>query len=127
MSEAVTQGIRVQVTSQHLPERSNPAAGQYAFAYKVRISNEGHRPAQLVSRHWIITHGDGRVEEVRGAGVVGHQPRLAPGQHFEYTSWCMLSTPHGTMHGTYQMVRDDGERFDAEIAPFLLAVPNSLN
>jgi ApaG protein len=127
VSNAVTRGIRVQVRSQYLPERSSPKGGQYAFAYTVRISNEGETPAQLQSRHWIITDGEGKVQEVRGEGVVGEKPRLSPGQAFEYTSWCMLATPHGSMHGTYQMVRDDGERFDAQIAPFTLALPYSLN
>jgi ApaG protein len=127
MSEAVTKGIRVAVQSRYLPERSSPTGRQYAFAYTVTIANEGDHPTRLVSRHWIITDADGNVQEVRGDGVVGAQPRLAPGQSFEYTSWCMLPTPHGTMQGTYQMVRDDGEKFDAEIAPFLLAQPNSLN
>jgi ApaG protein len=127
MSEATTRGIRVTVESRYLPERSQPTGRQFAFAYTVTITNVGDHPTRLVSRHWIITDADGSVQEVRGEGVVGAQPRLAPRQAFEYTSWCMLATPHGTMHGTYQMVRDDGEQFDAEIAPFLLAQPNSLN
>jgi ApaG protein len=127
VSEAVSQGIRVSVASRYLPDRSHPGARQYAFAYTVRIQNEGADPAQLVSRHWIITDGHGKVQEVRGEGVVGAQPRLKPGEGFEYTSWCVLETPHGTMHGTYQMVRDDGGQFDAEISPFLLARPDSLN
>ena len=127
MSDALTRGIRVAVESRYLPERSSPSGRQYAFAYTVTITNEGDHPTRLVSRHWIITDADGNVQEVRGDGVVGAQPRLAPGQSFEYTSWCMLPTPHGTMHGTYQMVRDDGDKYDAEIAPFLLAQPNSLN
>jgi len=127
MSEAVTQGIRIAVESRYLPERSQPGGRQFAFAYTVTIANDGAAPARLVSRHWVITDADGNVQEVRGDGVVGAQPRLVPGQSFEYASWCMLPTPHGTMHGTYQMVRDDGSGFDAEIAPFLLAQPNSLN
>jgi ApaG protein len=127
MSTAVTQGIVITVESQYIVERSAPADEQYAFAYRVRILNQGEEAAQLRSRHWIITDGDGRVEEVRGDGVVGAQPHLEPGQAFEYTSWCMLKTPHGSMHGTYQMVRDDGAQFDAVIAPFSLALPYSLN
>lgn len=123
----MTRGIRVTVRSQYLPERSSAKGSQYAFAYTVRITNEGERAAQLQSRHWIITDGEGKVQEVRGEGVVGEKPRLMPGQAFEYTSWCMLATPHGSMHGTYQMVCDDGERFDAQIAPFTLALPYSLN
>ncbi len=127
MSDAVTQGIRVTVRSQFVPDRSSVRGRQYVFAYTVRIGNEGTAPAQLVTRHWIITDGNGKVQEVRGDGVVGQQPALAPGESFEYTSGCVLETPHGTMRGTYQMVRPDGEKFDASIAPFLLAVPNSLN
>jgi ApaG protein len=127
MSSALTRGIRVTVSSFYLAERSAPANRQYAFAYTVRISNEGRETSQLRSRHWIITDGDGKVQEVRGEGVVGAQPMLKPGQHFEYTSWCMLPTPHGSMHGTYQMVTDGGETFDATIAPFPLALPYSLN
>ncbi len=127
MSSAVTRGIRVTVRSQYLPERSSPKAAQYAFAYTVRIANEGEATAQLRSRHWIITDADGKVQEVRGEGVVGEKPVLKPGQMFEYTSWCMLATPHGSMRGTYQMVADDGEPFDALIAPFALALPYSLN
>jgi ApaG protein len=127
VSTAVTQGIRVTVSSEYIPERSSPAAGQYAFAYTVRIVNEGAHVAQLRSRHWIITDGDGKVQEVRGDGVVGAQPVLRPGQHFEYTSWCIIGTPHGSMQGTYQMVRESGDPFDAQIAPFPLTLPYSLN
>jgi ApaG protein len=127
MSSALTRGIRITVSSFYLAERSSPANHQYAFAYTVRISNEGQEASQLRSRHWIITDGDGKVQEVRGEGVVGAQPLLKPGQHFEYTSWCMLPTPHGSMHGTYQMVTDAGVTFDATIAPFPLALPYSLN
>ena len=127
MSTAVTRGIRVSVRSQYLPERSSPKAGQYAFAYTVRIANEGETVTQLKSRHWVITDADGKVQEVRGEGVVGEKPVLKPGQAFEYTSWCMLATPHGSMRGTYQMIRDDGEAFDAMVAPFALALPYSLN
>jgi ApaG protein len=127
MSNAVTRGIRVTVNSFYLAERSSPSNQQYAFAYTVRIVNEGENTAQLRSRHWIITDGDGKVQEVRGDGVVGAQPVLKPGQHFEYTSWCMLPTPHGSMHGSYQMVTGEGVEFDASIAPFPLALPYSLN
>jgi ApaG protein len=127
VSTAITQGIRVTVASQYLMERSTPSEGQYAFAYRVRIANEGDKSAQLRSRHWIITDGDGNVQEVRGEGVVGAQPRIEPGDAYEYTSWCMIATPHGSMEGSYQMVRDGGEVFDARIAPFALALPYSLN
>ena len=100
MSKAVTQGIAVRVKSRYLPEQSQPRQHRYVFAYTIRIENEGEQPAQLMTRHWVITHGDGHVEEVKGPGVVGAQPRLEPGQYFEYTSGCVLRTPHGTMHGT---------------------------
>jgi ApaG protein len=119
-SEAMTRGIRVEVQSVFVPERSDPDDGQWFFAYRVRISNQGSETTQLVSRHWVIIDGHGHVEEVRGPGVVGEQPLLRPGETFEYTSACPLRTPHGTMHGTYQMVTTEGARFDAEIAPFAL-------
>jgi ApaG protein len=126
MSSAVTEGIRVEVTSEYRPDRSEPGR-RWLFAYTVTLRNEGSAPAQLVSRHWIIVDGTGHREEVRGEGVVGHQPRLEPGQSFEYTSFCVLQTPHGSMRGTYQMRRDGGEEFDAEIAPFPLVLPGALN
>ena len=122
-STAVTQGIRVTVTSSFVAEQSAPDQGRYVFAYTVVMSNEGQRPAQLRTRHWIITDGAGKVEEVRGDGVVGETPRLDPGQRFQYTSRCVLTTPVGSMHGTYQFRRDDGTGFDATIAPFSLAAP----
>jgi ApaG protein len=116
----------VEVRSQYVAERSAPAERRYFFAYTVRISNEGTSVVQLVSRHWTITDQHGRIEEVRGPGVVGEQPVLGPGESFEYTSACPLTTPFGTMHGTYEMVRTgDGARFDAEIAAFALEAPNA--
>ena len=127
VSNAITDGIRVTVKSQYVADQSAPLAQRYVFAYTVRIANEGSEPAQLRTRHWIITDGTGKVEEVRGPGVVGHQPSLRPGEHFEYTSGCVLRTARGQMHGTYQMQRPDGRMFDAEIAPFVLALPHSLN
>lgn len=127
MSEAITQGIRVQVRTSYIPEQSQPREQRYVFAYTIRISNEGTTPAQLINRHWIITHGTGHTEEVRGPGVVGAQPHLMPGQSFEYTSGCVLTTPHGTMHGSYEMVRDDGATFLATVAPFSLSMPYTLN
>ena len=123
----MTRGVRVGVKSAYIPERSDPVQSQYFFAYHVTISNESTETVQLVSRHWIITDGDGRMEQVKGPGVVGEQPVLAPGEAFEYTSFCPLRTAIGSMHGTYQMVTAAGERFDAEIAPFSLAVPTALN
>ena len=127
MSTALTRGIRVTVRAQYLPERSSPKGGQYAFAYTVRIANEGEETAQLRTRHWIITDGEGKVQEVRGEGVVGEQPWLRPGDDFEYTSGAVLETPLGTMQGSYQMLADDGTRFDAPIAAFTLSVPRILH
>ena len=127
LSTAVTEGIRVVVESVYIPEQSSPKSRRYVFAYTVKIANEGATGAQLRSRHWTITDGDGKIEEVRGPGVVGQQPFLKPGEHFEYTSGCVLQTPRGQMHGTYQMHRADGTMFDAIIAPFALALPHSLN
>ncbi|MCL2448214.1 MAG: Co2+/Mg2+ efflux protein ApaG [Polyangiaceae bacterium] len=126
-SSAVTEGIRITVRSSYVADQSMPAAHRYVFAYSVRIANEGSEAAQLRSRHWIITDGSGKVEEVRGPGVVGCQPLLRPGEHFDYTSGCVLETPRGEMRGAYQMLRPDGAAFDALIAPFSLALPHSLN
>ncbi len=127
VSDTTTRGIRVQVRSTYLPQQSAPKDSHYFFTYQVRISNTGSETAQLVSREWIITNTDGEVERVKGPGVVGEQPVLPPGGSFEYSSFCPLKTPVGSMHGTYQMVTEGGEPFDAVIAPFTLAVPNSLN
>jgi ApaG protein len=117
----------VTVRTQYIPEKSSATARQYAFAYTVNIANRGTETSQLVSRHWIITDAEGDVQEVRGEGVVGAQPVLQPGEDFEYTSWCMIATPTGTMRGSYQMVTADGDRFDAEIAPFRLTQASLLN
>ena len=122
-SSALTDGIRVRVQSHYLPEQSSPNDDRYVFAYTITISNESTYTAQLRTRHWIITDGRGSVEEVKGDGVVGEQPRLSPGQSFQYTSGCVLTTPIGTMHGTYRFWKDDGTYFDAVIAPFSLASP----
>jgi ApaG protein len=127
VSDTTTNGIRVQVQSQYVPEHSSPRDSQYHFAYHITITNVGSDTAQLISRHWIITDADGDVQEVRGPGVVGEQPVLPPGGSFQYTSFCPLKTNVGTMHGSYQMVKADGESFDARISPFTLAVPNALN
>ena len=126
-SEATTRNIRVRVQSSYVPERSDPERSSWFFIYTVEIANLGNEQAQLVSRHWIITDANGAVREVRGPGVVGEQPTLAPGQSFTYTSACPLETPFGTMHGSYQMVAAGGERFDAEIAPFSLGQPHAIN
>ncbi len=127
MSSALTNGILVTVTSEYLPDRSSPAARRFAFAYTVEIKNQGSETAQLRTRHWIITDAHGEVQEVRGEGVVGAQPILGPGEAFEYTSWCVLTTPSGSMRGTYQMVSGKGQGFDADIGLFRLAMPHSLN
>lgn len=127
MSTAITEGIKITVSTVYVPSQSSPIDHRYVFAYTIRITNEGTEAAQLRSRHWIITHGSGKIEEVRGPGVVGHQPLLRPTEHFEYTSGCVLETPRGNMRGTYQMHRSDGRTFDAEIAAFELAMPYSLN
>jgi ApaG protein len=127
MSSALSDGIRVEVRSDFRPDRSVPRQRRWLFSYTVTIRNEGPAPAQLVSRRWLITDGAGQLEEVAGDGVVGRQPRLEPGQAFEYSSFCVLPTSHGSMRGTYRMVRDDGTPFDAEIAPFSLVVPGTLN
>jgi ApaG protein len=123
VSTAVTEGIRVTVRSQYLPDQSSPNDDRFVFAYTVKIANEGERTAQLRTRHWIITDGRGVIEEVRGDGVVGEQPRLSPGETFQYTSGCVLQTSVGTMQGSYRFFCDDGSSFDATIAPFSLASP----
>ena len=124
-SEAVTEGIRVQVEARHAPEFSEPS--RWFFLYTIRISNEGTETVQLVSRHWIIRDGTGRIEEVRGPGVVGEQPVIDPGDSYEYTSGCPLPTPFGSMQGSYQMVTRSGTKFDAEIAEFVLREPGSIH
>jgi ApaG protein len=124
-SEAITRNIRVRVQSQYDPSRSNPNHSQWFFLYTVNVTNEGSETVQLMSRHWIITDGMGKIEEVRGPGVVGKQPVLAPGESFEYTSGCPLTTPFGSMQGTYQMINQAAEKFDIEIAQFILTEPYS--
>jgi ApaG protein len=127
MSDTTTRGIRVQVRSEYIPERSSPRDDTYLFQYHVRISNVGAETAQLISREWIITDADGEVERVKGPGVVGEQPVLQPGSAFEYTSFCPLKTNVGAMQGSYQMVTKEGDRFDAVISPFTLAAPHALH
>lgn len=119
--------IRVRVRAEYLPEQSSPAQSRYVFAYHISIHNEGLLPARLLTRHWVITDGDERVQEVRGDGVVGEQPLLAPGEHYEYSSGTVLETPVGSMHGSYGMMDDHGQPFDAVIEPFTLAVPRVLH
>jgi ApaG protein len=127
-SNTLTRGVRIVAQPRYVPEQSDPSAKRYFFAYHITIRNESEVTVQLISRHWVITNGESKVEEVRGPGVVGHQPILAPGEAFEYTSACPLDTPVGTMHGEFNMVvSETQEKFDARIAPFRLAVPNALN
>lgn len=115
--------IGVEVESEFIPGQSSPGEKRFVFAYTITISNRGSVPARLITRHWLITDGNGEIQEVRGDGVVGVQPHLKPGQSFQYTSGTIIKTPVGSMQGSYQMVADDGKRFDADIAPFSLAVP----
>lgn len=119
--------IEVTVEPQYLPAQSEPEQNRYAFAYRVTIENQGQLAAQLLSRHWLITDGDGNVQEVRGEGVVGEQPTLEPGERHVYTSGTLMASRVGTMQGSYQMLAEDGHAFDAVIAPFRLAVPGALH
>ncbi|MBC7928766.1 MAG: Co2+/Mg2+ efflux protein ApaG [Bryobacteraceae bacterium] len=127
VSDAVTEGVRVEVLSRHAPEQSRAAQGEWVFQYTVRITNQGAETVQLMSRHWIITDALEHVREVKGPGVVGDQPVLAAGESYQYSSWCHLETPTGVMRGTYQMVRTGGDLFDAEIAPFALKARYRVN
>lgn len=127
ISDATTEGIRVEVRSHYSPERSHPMVNFYFFVYRITISNQRDEPVQLKSRHWVITDAQQHIEEVRGSGVVGETPVLAPGAQFSYASSCILRTPFGTMQGAYQMVRPSGDTFDVEIAPFLLSMPHGVN
>lgn len=119
ISEAVTAGVRVEVLSRHSPENSRPLVGEWVFEYTVRITNQGSETVQLLSRHWIITDALEDTREIKGPGVIGQQPVLAPGESFKYSSWCPLKTPTGLMRGTYQMVSAN-RHFDIDIAPFAL-------
>ena len=126
-STATTRGIRVSVDARFSAEHSAPERQHWFFLYTIRIENTGDLTVQLQTRHWIITDGDGRVEEVRGPGVVGEQPVLMPGESFEYTSGCPLSTSFGVMEGSYQMVSESGDLFEAKIAPFTLSEPYTVH
>jgi ApaG protein len=119
--------MTVTVRTQYLEDQSNPDASQYLFAYAVTIKNTGSVTAQLISRHWLITDANDQVQEVRGLGVVGHQPLLAPGEQFEYTSGTSLATPQGTMRGIYFCVAEDGEQFESKIPEFVLSLPRTLH
>jgi ApaG protein len=126
-SEATTRGVRVQVLARYSPERSQPSGNKWFFLYTVTIVNESAETVQLLTRHWVVTDGTGNVDEVRGPGVVGKQPTLAPGESFEYTSGWPLPAPFGILQGTYQMVNGSGERFDATIAPVALSEPYTVH
>ena len=119
--------VDVSVVTRYLAEQSQPENDRFAFAYTITVQNNGQMPAKLMSRHWVITDGDGHVEEVRGEGVVGEQPLIAAGESHKYTSGTVMTTKVGTMQGSYEMVADDGKRFDAIIKPFRLAVPGALH
>jgi ApaG protein len=127
MAQAKRYEVTVNATVQYLPEQSDEKTGRYVFAYTINIRNTGEATAQLISRHWIITDSQGLVQEVRGLGVVGNQPVLRPGESHEYTSGTAIATPVGTMKGSYQMVADDGTRFEAPIPEFTLSVPRVLH
>jgi len=118
---------KIDIKTQYIAEQSDPNRNHYAFAYTVTITNTSQQPTKLLSRHWIITNADGKVEEVKGEGVIGEQPHLNPGEQFRYTSGTMLETPLGSMKGTYYMIADDGVKFEAEIPMFTLAKPNVLH
>jgi len=127
MAESKKYDIQVNVRTVYVPEQSDPDAERYVFAYTVTIANSGTASAQLISRHWVITDAENQVQEVRGLGVVGEQPFLRPGESFEYTSGTSLGTPVGTMRGSYQMVSEDGNKFEAEIPEFTLSMPRVLH
>jgi ApaG protein len=127
MSDTDNYQVNVEAVAEFIAGQSDPDGNRYVFAYHITITNSGARTAQLLSRHWIITDGSGRKQEVRGDGVIGEQPRLAPGEQFRYTSGSVLETPVGTMHGSFQMVSEDGHKFEADIPPFTLAIPRVLH
>jgi len=127
MNTSVTHKIRVDVSTSYIDDQSKPDESRYVFSYTITIHNEGTVPAKLLTRHWLITDANGKVQEVRGDGVVGEQPHLQPGQGFRYSSGAVIETPVGAMQGSYQMMADDGARFDAQIAPFRLAKPGLLH
>ncbi len=120
-------GIRIEVVTNYLADQSEPSDHRFVFSYTITIRNEGATAAKLMTRHWIITDANGKTQEVRGEGVVGEQPHLKPGQGFRYSSYAVIETPVGAMQGSYQMLADDGAKFDAPIAPFRLAMPALLH
>lgn len=119
--------IHIDVETDYIPEQSLPEANRYVYTYTITLRNDGNVPARLMTRHWVINHANGKVEEVRGEGVIGEQPYLRPGEGFRYTSGTILETPYGDMNGSYQMLADDGVEFDAEIPAFSLTMPNTLH
>lgn len=119
--------IDIEVKPVYIAEQSDPRNNHFVFSYTVTIQNNGSVPAKLLTRHWVITDGDGQTQEVKGEGVIGEQPHLQPGQGFQYTSGTFMNTPFGTMHGSYQMINDSGEKFDAAIPTFQLIAPNTLH
>lgn len=127
MSETTPYRVQVTAVAEYVADQSRPQDEHFVFAYHITVLNTGEVRAQLLARHWVITDGNGKMQEVHGQGVVGEQPVLGPGDSFDYTSFCDLDSPVGTMHGSYRMVRAGGETFEAHIAPFTLAVPNALN
>jgi ApaG protein len=127
MMQEPEHSIEVDVKTAYVPEQSQPDEDRYVFAYTITIRNNGAKGAKLLTRHWVITDGDGKEQEVRGTGVVGEQPHLEPGEEFQYTSGTVLETPVGSMHGSYRMIGDDGQEFDAEIQPFTLTTPRTLH
>lgn len=127
MNTSLNHKIRVDVSTSYVDDQSKPDESRYVFSYTITIHNEGTVPAKLLTRHWVITDANGKVQEVRGDGVVGEQPHLQPGQGFRYSSGAVIETPVGAMQGSYQMMADDGARFDAQIAPFRLAKPGLLH
>jgi len=127
MGDAAQHMITVDVDTRYLEDQSDPDEGRFVFAYTITIRNRGEVPARLLTRHWVITDANGKVQEVRGEGVVGEQPHLKPGQGFRYTSGAVLETPVGAMQGSYQMLTDDGVHFDAPIPPFTLAMPGTIH
>ena len=127
MNEAELNNIKVDVETRYIEEQSNPEQNYYVFAYTITIKNRGRQNAQLLTRHWVITDSNSKIQEVRGDGVVGEQPLLKPGEQFVYTSGTMLETAVGTMKGSYQMLADDGSHFDAQIEEFVLSTPRVLH
>jgi len=127
MTSEQLNNITVEIETAYIEGQSEPDNDRYVFSYTITIRNEGEAPAQLLSRHWVITDANGNIQEVKGEGVVGEQPHLNPGEGFQYTSGAMIATPVGSMHGSYQMVTDTGDEFDAEIPAFTLAIPRTLH